>query len=753
MSLLSKPLRVLKQVLGKKNKNAPVTHPLAKFMIEQGSFDEKWYLASYPDIAADKHWQKNPAMHYLLFGAREGRRPTAWFDSAFYLATYPDVVKNNANPFIHFLQHGKNEGRKPNNYLLLNPQLAPDAQLTLTIDNRLCVDLPLKDNAEKLQLSVMIGAASTDSQGILFVEWLNVRHEPINTSFMGPLKFSETFKKWYRYLSPSTLNEDVFVIPVPAAAATLRLSIKAWQGDKLWVKNALTPLWLKTPEVHTRLGHSQALKFANEIKVAFLADEFTFNSFKDEFIAVTFEPDNWREIFDKERPQLFFCESAWSGIDPKKRPWKGKVYASENFARENRTTLIEILAYCKQHGIPTLFWNKEDPTHFVDRKHDFVKTAVLFDYVFTSAEECVAQYQSDYGVKHAFALPFATNPRLFNPMQNGARSNKVVFAGSWYANHVERSIVMEQVLDTLLASGYEPEIYDRYYGDTDPLHIWPEKYLPYIKPGQPHDQMPAVYKSSVLGLNFNTVTESSTMFARRVFELMSSNTLIVSNYAKGVAEMFGDLVVFADQNPGRLASLSGSEVDHIREQALQLVLQEHTYAKRWRYMLNCIGFKFKPDNQGVTLVSRIASDAEAMASISYFEQHYGRSKDCCLLLIVSSDVPDLDVAGFYQKYNRFGITVTAESFMQKHALDGLYQPIETPYFMLFDVMNTPNPDWLKEAMLHLSYQGSYPITPYSARKYVIEEVNSRQAFLARPVLFLALYQEYCSDKKILAYTV
>ena len=43
-------------------------------------------------------------------------------------------------------------------------------------------------------------------------------------------------------------------------------------------------------------------------------------------------------------------------------------------------------------------------------------------------------------------------------------------------------------------------------------------------------------------LNINTVTDSDTMFARRVFELMSSNTLVISNYSEEW-NCFGDNII------------------------------------------------------------------------------------------------------------------------------------------------------------------------------------------------------------------
>lgn len=729
--------------------------------------DLSWYRTSYALLLAEKKMLDEPLQHFFEFGASQGCNPAIWFDSAWYLEQYPDVKRAAVNPLMHYIQYGANERRRRAERLLINPSL-PENQFIRVKDEGVLFTFPVYEHTRSLNFSLLFQQYHSPVLGkpcgIFQISLLDKDGNPITKDVKG-LLWSDYLKCWYRYLvqkDTEKLEADKFNILLPTDAKLCSVTIKSWDGKHFEVRNrfslnindqvspAKQVAVTNTPVDITQLA--KTVRTANQLKVAFIADEFTYNSFKDEFSAVVLEPDTWREQFEIDKPDIFFCESAWSGVDSKRRPWKGRIYASVNFARENRTILLEILAYCRQKGIPTLFWNKEDPTHYPDRKHDFVKTAALFDYVFTSAEECVAQYKKDYGLKNVFALPFATNPRLFNPLETAVRSNKVVFAGSWYANHIERSKAMEQILDSLIASGYEPEIYDRYYGDPDPLHIWPEKYLPYIKPGQPHDQMPAVYKSSQLGLNFNTVTESSTMFARRVFELMSSNTLVVSNYSKGVAEMFGDLVVFADQDPGRLGRLSEAERDLIREQALQLVLTEHTYAKRWRYMLNCIGFQVKADNEDITLVSRVASDSEAMASISYFEQHFGRNSSCRLLLVVSAKVPDIDVAAFYQKYNRFGITVTSESFMQKHALESKYQPITTPYFMLFNPVSAPAASWLDKAKLHLSYQQQYPITPALMQPFQLQAVENGATLLGVSASFIDVFSQ-TADTAILAYGV
>lgn len=97
------------------NKAPPLTKRAIKrqsALIEASQwFDAKWYLAQYPDIAADAKMSANPARHYLLMGGFEGRNPGPGFDSAYYLAHNPDVVESGINPLVHYLKFGEKEQR------------------------------------------------------------------------------------------------------------------------------------------------------------------------------------------------------------------------------------------------------------------------------------------------------------------------------------------------------------------------------------------------------------------------------------------------------------------------------------------------------------------------------------------------------------------------------------------------------------------------------------------------------------------
>ncbi|WP_082552345.1 glycosyltransferase [Methylobacterium sp. Leaf456] len=71
-------------------------------------FDEAYYLRAYRDV---ERFPGTPLQHYLLFGWREGRDPSAGFSGDGYLAANPDVEARDVDPLTHFLDLGLAEGR------------------------------------------------------------------------------------------------------------------------------------------------------------------------------------------------------------------------------------------------------------------------------------------------------------------------------------------------------------------------------------------------------------------------------------------------------------------------------------------------------------------------------------------------------------------------------------------------------------------------------------------------------------------
>jgi lipopolysaccharide biosynthesis protein len=79
---------------------------------ETALFDAEWYLDVNPDVAAA---HLHPLVHYLRWGANEGRAPHPLFDPRFYLTAHPEAaIGGGANALQHYLTKGWKKGYKPN---------------------------------------------------------------------------------------------------------------------------------------------------------------------------------------------------------------------------------------------------------------------------------------------------------------------------------------------------------------------------------------------------------------------------------------------------------------------------------------------------------------------------------------------------------------------------------------------------------------------------------------------------------------
>lgn len=75
-------------------------------------FDAGYYRACNPDVAMSGY---EPLEHFIKFGGKEGRNPSAHFSVQKYLALYPDVYHEGFNALAHYVEFGCVEGRKAPN--------------------------------------------------------------------------------------------------------------------------------------------------------------------------------------------------------------------------------------------------------------------------------------------------------------------------------------------------------------------------------------------------------------------------------------------------------------------------------------------------------------------------------------------------------------------------------------------------------------------------------------------------------------
>lgn len=349
--------------------------------------------------------------------------------------------------------------------------------------------------------------------------------------------------------------------------------------------------------VSTRKGR------ASSLTVACILDDLSMTSFAPEadFQALTMR--DWLVELTASQPDLLFVESAWRGH---RETWWNEV-------QRCGPELRGILNWCKSRSIPTVFWNKEDPVHY----STFLNAAQLFDVVFTTDVDCVPRYRASLGHDRVYFLPFAAQPKYHNPIEEFDRVRGVSFAGAYYKKYPIRNRDFNELSNVLKETG-RLEIYDRNYALGAEDQQFPEEIRSLVVGGLTPEDISVAYKGYTYSLNLNSVKESQSMFARRVFELMASNTAVISNYSRGLKVMFSDLAIATDgaeQLKDRLTWISSQPngLERIRNMAIRKVFNEHTYAKRLEEIAIRAGIKLPPASvDKVLLICPLSTERHAL---------------------------------------------------------------------------------------------------------------------------------------------
>ncbi|MDR7329893.1 glycosyltransferase family protein [Corynebacterium guangdongense] len=306
-------------------------------------------------------------------------------------------------------------------------------------------------------------------------------------------------------------------------------------------------------------------------------------------------PDGWKSEL-ASGVDLLFVESAWAGNDG---AWQYQLTGT----RAPSQPLQDLLQHCRRLQIPTVFWNKEDPPHF----DDFLATAKLFDTIFTTDSNKIDAYQREVGHNRIFALPFAAQPRLHNPARNGIQYAKhdVAFAGTYFRHKFrERRDQMDLILgaasDVGDTHGIGFTIFSRHAGK-DEKYQFPAPFDRWVVGALPYSQMLAAYRGFKVFLNVNSVVDSPSMCARRIFEISASGTPVLSTPSAAITEFFPEdevPVVHSREHARRMIRalvLSPELRERIAHRAQRRIWENHTYHHRALTIADKVGFDVEVD--------------------------------------------------------------------------------------------------------------------------------------------------------------
>ena len=179
--------------------------------------------------------------------------------------------------------------------------------------------------------------------------------------------------------------------------------------------------------------------------------------------------------------------------------------------------------------------------------------------------------------------------------------------------------------------------------------------------------MLTAYRCYDVMLNTNSVTDSPTMFSRRVFECLACGTPVVSTESTGMREMLGDHVRVtrsAEETTTHLNALLSDDEVRAREGhlAYRHVHEHHTYRHRMDEMLSRVGLKPQASARpSVSVVIPTCRPKNVTHALENFAKQSYQEKE--LLLVLNNASFDIDA-----------IRAQARAFPNVHVLQMEGQP-------------------------------------------------------------------------------
>lgn len=327
------------------------------------------------------------------------------------------------------------------------------------------------------------------------------------------------------------------------------------------------------------------------LKVGVIADPFTLLAFDYEWEQLVLDPRTWRYRLEEERIDLLFVESAWHGNDG---CWRYQLAGSS----APSPALRELVAHCKAQGIPTVFWNKEDPAHF----EDFLAAAGLFDWVFTTDADRIGDYRRELGHERIGLLPFAAQPAIHNPIRPAGSSlerRSAAFGGTYFRDKFperreQMEILLGGAIDAEAHLATPLDIFSRFQ-DVSEAYRFPEPYASRVRGELTYRQMLTANRAYRAIINVNSVVGSPSMCARRIFEAIACGAAVIGTRSEAVSNFFpaSEVVQVEDRADASRWFRALDRSPELRDRMLHLsqrrIWREHSCANRVDTILGELG--------------------------------------------------------------------------------------------------------------------------------------------------------------------
>lgn len=338
-----------------------------------------------------------------------------------------------------------------------------------------------------------------------------------------------------------------------------------------------------------------------DLTIGIITDEFMYNYYKDSAHFLAIGHDNYKELVDNAGLDLLMYVSCWRGM-----------YNNDWYGDELHGEIPGVIRYANDRNITTIFQTIEDPTNY----ERYLPIAKECDYIFTTDKDCIPKYKVDTGNSNVFLLEYGVNPAFHNPigmrkkyeesMQSKYDRSSVFFAGSWMDRYKNRCRDITLIFNGVLDSGTNLVVADRNVEVKLPGYKFPKRFRPFVIPAIDHTALQKVHKLFDFNININTVQDSPTMCAMRVYELQALGCLMLSNYSLAVSETFPGLFMINNREEVGEILKKYSEIDLYQMQVENLrdVMTDKTVFDRLNYIFEKCGVNYVFPKQPVIVLCK-----------------------------------------------------------------------------------------------------------------------------------------------------
>ena len=429
----------------------------------------------------------------------------------------------------------------------------------------------------------------------------------------------------------------------------------------------------------------------SSFKILCILDEFSYNCFKYECNFLLVDLKNIEQQILTFKPDIFFCESAWNS-----------VYSNLSLCDSNNINQIrKIISLCKLNNIPTIFWNKEDDINY----NRFIHNAKMFDIILTTDERCIPQYNNDTNNDNVYCLEFAAQPMIHNPLNNN-KIKDIFFAGKWYHNMDNRKYSIETLIDIPILKNemYKLDIYDRKYSNES--KSFPIKYSKFLKKRLDYEKLCEITKHYKIMLNVNTITESNTMFSRRVYEGLSTGCIVLSTHSIGITKKFNKLVKIANtkkETEEYIMNLLGDtkEYNKLSHKCYSTIINTENYKNRLKKIIDIAGIEYYEESDDIVNIIIIVNKNNDINDILdfYNKNIKNQSYNCIIVTIFCSNKKKINVL----KKNIEELNVKIIHYKTKQDVINKINNFKNLYMTVFDINDIYDNNFIKDTLLATLY--------------------------------------------------